>query len=65
MTSDSKRPRGRPVKNKMPDPIPASAEDIARILLRTPPRKRAEWDYFKERHLSRSTLFRREAKKDK
>ena len=47
MTATQKRPRGRPAKNRMPDPIQASAEDIARVLLRTPPKKRDEWDYLK------------------
>ena len=57
--------RGRPIKNTMPEPIPDTPENIARALLTTPPKKEAEWDYLKERQLSRSTLFRREPKKDK
>ena len=59
------KPRGRPIKNTMPEPIPDTPENIARALLTTPPKKDDEWDYLKERQLSRSTLFRREPKKDK
>ena len=57
----SPKPRGRPVEKPMPD----TPENIARALLTTPPKKEDEWDYLKERQLSRSTLFRREPKKDK
>ena len=57
--------RGRPVTNKMPEPIPDTPENIARALLTTPPKKDGDWDYLKERSLSGSTLFRREPKKDK
>ncbi len=39
-----KRP-GRPVKNKMPDPIPDTPENIARILMTTEP---PEWTYQNE-----------------
>ena len=37
--------RGRPVKNTMPEPIPDTAENIARAIMRGPPKK--EWDYMK------------------
>ena len=57
--------RGRPTKNTMPEPIPDTPENIARALLTTLPKKEDEWDYLKERQLSRSTLFLREPKKDK
>ena len=40
-----KRTRGRPVKNTMPEPIPDTAENIARAIMRGPPKK--EWDYMK------------------
>ena len=62
---NKKRTRGRPVEKPMPEPIPDTPENIARALLTTPPKKKDEWDYLKERQLSRSTLFRREPKKDK
>ena len=41
----AKRPRGRPVKNTMPEPIPDTAENISRAIMRGPPKK--EWDYMK------------------
>ena len=37
--------RGRSVKNTMPEPIPDTAENIARAIMRGPPKK--EWDYMK------------------
>ena len=40
-----KRTRGRPVKNTMPEPIPDTAENIARAIMRGPPKK--EWNYMK------------------
>ena len=67
MNKDDKKPapRGRPVKNTMPELIPDTPENIARALLTTPPKKEDEWGYLKERQLSGSTLFRRKPKKDK
>ena len=38
-------PRGRPVKNTMPEPIPDTAENIARSIMKGPPKKK--WDYMK------------------
>ena len=38
-------PRGRPVKNTMPEQIPDSPENIARSIMRGPPKK--DWDYLK------------------
>ena len=38
-------PRGRPVKNAMPEPIPDTAENIARAIMRGSPKK--EWNYMK------------------
>ena len=40
-----KRSRGRPVKNTMPEPIPDTPENIARAIMRGPPKK--EWNYVK------------------
>ena len=47
MKQDGKKTvsRGRPVKNTMPEPIPDTAETIARAIMRGPPKK--EWDYMK------------------
>ena len=47
MSEDDKKsaPRGRPVKNIMPKPIPDTAENIARAIMRGQPKK--EWDYMK------------------
>ena len=40
-----KRPVGRPPKLKMPDPIPDTPDNIAEILMNTPPPK---WTYEEE-----------------
>ena len=40
-----RRTRGRPVKNTMPEPILDTAENIARAIMRGPPKK--EWIYMK------------------
>ena len=47
MSEDARKPapRGRPIKNTMPYPIPDTAENIARAIMRRPPKK--EWDYMK------------------
>ena len=37
------RTRGRPVKNTMPESIPDTPENIARAIMRGPPKK--EWNY--------------------
>ena len=38
-----KRRRGRPIKCAMPEPIPDTPENVARAIMRGPPKK--EWDY--------------------
>ena len=43
----TKRPRGRP-SLPMPEPIPDTPENIARILMTTPPKKEDEWEYLRE-----------------
>ena len=47
MGEDAKEPapRGRPIKNTMPDPIPDTAENIARAIMQGSPKK--GWDYIK------------------
>ena len=37
--------RGRPVTNKMPEPIPDTPVNVARAIMKKPPKK--EWDYLK------------------
>ena len=37
----TKRPRGRPVEYPMPEPIPDTPENVARAIMRAPPKK--EW----------------------
>ena len=48
---NKKRTRGRPVEKPMPEPIPDTPENIARALLTTPPKKRDEWDYLRDREI--------------
>ena len=47
-TKNQSRPRGRPIKNQMREPIPDTPENIARALLTTPPKKWSEWGYLKK-----------------
>ena len=46
--SGPKRKRGRPVKYTMPEPIPDTAENIAKAILFTPPKKPHEWKFMKD-----------------
>ena len=43
-----KRPRGRPRTHTMPNPISDSPQNVARILMTTPPPKDSEWQYLKD-----------------
>ena len=45
----AKKPRGRPVEYPMPDPIPDTPENIMKAFLGTPPRKRSDWKFAKDR----------------
>ena len=68
MTKDTNvpKPRGRPVTNTMPEPIPDTPENIARAILTTPPKGEDEWDYLKDPEIEvAGALLRREKKKDK
>ena len=69
MTTDpklpAKRPRGRPVTNTMPEPIPDTPENIARALLTTPPKGEDEWDYLKDREIEVVGARLRREKKNK
>ena len=42
----TKRARGRPFEYPMPAPIPATPEELARVVANTIPSK--EWEYLKE-----------------
>ena len=42
-----KRPRGRPIR-PMPDPIPDTPENVARIVMQAPPKPQDGWDYLKK-----------------
>ncbi len=39
--------RGRPVTNAMPEPIPDTPEDIARVVLQSPRTPPGGWKYLK------------------
>ena len=45
--SPPKRPRGRPVTNTMPKPIPDTPENIARAVLQSPRTPPGGWNYLK------------------
>lgn len=36
---------GRPPTLTMPEPIPDTPENVAKAMMRTPPRKRGEWKF--------------------
>ena len=46
--SEPKRKRGRPVKYTMPELIPDTAENIAKAILFTPPKKPHEWKFMQD-----------------
>ena len=48
MNPRPKRPVGRPPL-ELPDPIPDTPENIARVVLNTKPKKRGEWRFEKKR----------------
>ena len=52
MNKDDKKPapRGRPVKNIMPEPIPDTPENIARAIMRHQPKPKGQWRYLKDNH---------------
>ena len=43
-----KRPRGRPVELTMAERISDTPENIARAILRSPPKKADDWRYLKK-----------------
>ena len=44
-TEQPKRPRGRPVKYPLPEPIADTPENIMRAVLAAPPKGENNWDY--------------------
>lgn len=48
MTKPAPKPRGRPAKLKMPDPIPDTPENIMRAVFNTKPKKVSEWKYMRQ-----------------
>lgn len=52
VSDNSKKPLKRPVGRpplELPEPIPDTPENIARIVLNTKPKKRSEWRFEKRR----------------
>ena len=47
MVKKNKLPRGRPAR-PMPDPIPDTPENVARIVLQAPKQPKDGWDYLKK-----------------
>lgn len=39
---------GRPVTLTMPEPIPDTPENVAQAMMRTPPRKKYEWEFLQQ-----------------
>lgn len=44
----SKNPVGRPRTHFMPEPVPDTLENVARILMTTKPKRYDEWEYLKK-----------------
>ena len=53
--TEHKKPRGRPVKHKLPDPIPDTPENIMKAFLKTPPRKRKDWKFVQDRECGKDS----------
>ena len=43
----TKKSAGRPRTHPMPDPIPDTPENVARVLMTTKPKRHDEWEYLK------------------
>ncbi len=54
MTTAPKRKRGRPPKYPMPERIPDTPENVAGAVLNTPPKKRDDWEFMKQRRNGKS-----------
>ena len=48
MAGRKRKAKGRPSKYVMPEQIPDSPENVARALMRTPPRKPEDWRFVQE-----------------
>ena len=48
MAGRKRKAKGRPVKYTMPEQIDDTPENVARALMRTPPRKPDEWKFMQE-----------------
>ena len=46
--SRGKAGKGHRAKRSMPEQIPDTPENVARALLNTPPKKRAEWEHLRK-----------------
>ena len=46
--SEPKCKRGRTIKYTMPEPIDATPEEVAQVLMRTPPKKPHEWKFMQD-----------------
>ena len=46
MSEDTQTKRGRKPR-PMPEPIPTTPRNLARVILNTPPKKKGEWRYLK------------------
>ena len=43
----SKKDEGKQIARPMPEQIPDTPENVARVLMTTPPKRREDWDYLK------------------
>ena len=48
MAKSASKPRGRPVEYEMPEQIPDTPENLAKVILNTPPKKEEDWEYMKK-----------------
>ena len=48
MAKKNKQPRGHPAR-PMPDPIPDTPENVARIVMQAPKQPKDGWDYLKKK----------------
>ena len=46
--AEQDKKRGRPAK-PMPEPLPDTSENVAKALLKTPPKKQTDWKYIKKK----------------
>jgi len=63
MAKKSSRPRGRPVEYEMPEQIPDTPDNLARIILTNPPKKEEDWKYLKNSKRTLPASAKRQNKK--